>query len=325
MTWTSPATPISLTPITISFYETNIADNLDHLRGITGGDPGAADKALVSTGATTAAWGTIPDAAIADPKVSKSGDSTITNGLLNLVTSGGSPPAALYYRIIRSASDAATTMGLLLSSSTGAYYWLAHVLANSTNFRIADGGVDTPLEIVHGAGGAFRISRPTVVSVNGSAAAPAVAVGTVGTAGLYSTGTDLRFATNGGSGAMLDNDGRLLLGSSPPAETVSGQWLRVDSRILASAYDLVSDERAKHDVLDLDIDPVAVLRSLDAKRYYRDGESDREELGFMAQGVTAADPRLGHTTSVDLYALLTLTIAALQAAFTRIEALESRA
>ena len=83
MTWTTPATPVTLTPITIAFYATNIQDNLNHLRTITGGaDPGTANKVLVSNGASSAIWTTVPEAAMTAAYVNATGD-TISGQLLS--------------------------------------------------------------------------------------------------------------------------------------------------------------------------------------------------------------------------------------------------
>lgn len=65
MTWTAPATPVALTAITVAFYNTNIRDNLNHLRGMLP-DPGAANRMPISSSATAAAWGPLTLAVIPD-------------------------------------------------------------------------------------------------------------------------------------------------------------------------------------------------------------------------------------------------------------------
>lgn len=53
--YTSPATPVALTPITRDFYNVNIRDNLVYFRGLLP-SPGAAGKLLLANGADTADW-----------------------------------------------------------------------------------------------------------------------------------------------------------------------------------------------------------------------------------------------------------------------------
>ena len=55
MTWTSPATPTGGTAITVSFYTTNIGNNLSHLRNLVP-DASASGKVLTSTSTTTATF-----------------------------------------------------------------------------------------------------------------------------------------------------------------------------------------------------------------------------------------------------------------------------
>ncbi len=57
MTWTNPSTPVAGTAITVAFYNTNIRDNLNHLRNLTGGaDPVGAGQIIVSVTTGTAQW-----------------------------------------------------------------------------------------------------------------------------------------------------------------------------------------------------------------------------------------------------------------------------
>lgn len=80
MTWTTPGTPVTATAITVSFYSTNIRDNLSHLRGMLP-DSSTANRALISTGALAATWQQIPDAAMANTPVHLAGD-TMTGQLI---------------------------------------------------------------------------------------------------------------------------------------------------------------------------------------------------------------------------------------------------
>lgn len=59
MTWTSPATPVGGTAITVAFYNTNLRDNLNHLRGFMP-DPSSGNQVLQSNSTTTGAWTNTP-------------------------------------------------------------------------------------------------------------------------------------------------------------------------------------------------------------------------------------------------------------------------
>jgi hypothetical protein len=65
MTWSSPATPISGTVITVAFWNTNARDNLNHIRTIVP-DPGSSGLPLVSTGPTSAAFGQVSTSGLVD-------------------------------------------------------------------------------------------------------------------------------------------------------------------------------------------------------------------------------------------------------------------
>lgn len=107
MAWSAPATPAGGTAITVAFYNTNIRDNLNHIRAITGGaDPGGSDKALVSTGSATAQWKLLPDAALADQKISQTNVAGRTNantaeltGFFEYSSGASNIPTAAYYLI----------------------------------------------------------------------------------------------------------------------------------------------------------------------------------------------------------------------------------
>lgn len=71
MTFTAPFTAVPGEIITAAGHNTSVRDNLNHLRGVTGGDPGASGFALVSTGPQSAAWQKIADAVLLDQKVSR--------------------------------------------------------------------------------------------------------------------------------------------------------------------------------------------------------------------------------------------------------------
>lgn len=74
MTWTVPS-PVATGDIyTAAMYNAVLVGDLNHLRGITGGDPGAANLALISNSATTGAWMKVPNAALADQKISKTNE-----------------------------------------------------------------------------------------------------------------------------------------------------------------------------------------------------------------------------------------------------------
>jgi len=106
MPWNAPIVPIGGTVITVAWAGANVVDPITWLRQITGNaDPGAANRVLVSVGPTTSAWGQIPDAALAVPKVSKVGD-TMTGDL----------------QVNRGGSGAPTTGYLILGNNGGWYF-----------------------------------------------------------------------------------------------------------------------------------------------------------------------------------------------------------
>jgi hypothetical protein len=91
MAWSTPTAPTAGTTITVSWATTNLIDNLSWLRRLTGNaDPTAANQVLVSSGTTLAAWGTLPDAAMAVQKVTRAGD-TMTGDLAVTRSGIGSP------------------------------------------------------------------------------------------------------------------------------------------------------------------------------------------------------------------------------------------
>lgn len=59
MTYTTPATPVAGTAITVSFYGTNIRDNIAHLRALLP-DSGGTNRLLQSSSATVATWTATP-------------------------------------------------------------------------------------------------------------------------------------------------------------------------------------------------------------------------------------------------------------------------
>lgn len=72
MPWTAPQPPVSGTTITVAYAQTNIVDSQNHLRLMTGNaDPPGADYAIISTSSSLTHWAKIPDAALADAKISK--------------------------------------------------------------------------------------------------------------------------------------------------------------------------------------------------------------------------------------------------------------
>lgn len=72
MTWTSPPTVATGDIYTAAMFNTYTRDNMNHLRTLTGGaDPGGANKALYSTGASTGTWGLLPSDAMLEQKVNQ--------------------------------------------------------------------------------------------------------------------------------------------------------------------------------------------------------------------------------------------------------------
>lgn len=104
MTFTAPFTAVPGEIITAAGHNTSVRDNLNHLWGLFGGDPGAANKVPVSTGATTGAWGTIPDAALTDQKISQTtvpiatATASMTDGVYEIYApSPGAPSSSEWY------------------------------------------------------------------------------------------------------------------------------------------------------------------------------------------------------------------------------------
>ena len=97
MAFTSPFTAVTGAVITANGWNTSARDNIIHFRGLLP-DPGAANLALISSGATAAAWGLIQSANIADgaciaTKIpagaineERLADRAVTNGKIALAT-----------------------------------------------------------------------------------------------------------------------------------------------------------------------------------------------------------------------------------------------
>jgi hypothetical protein len=117
MTWTSPATPVSGTAITVAFYATNIKDNLNHLRTLTGGDPGAASLVLVSTSTVAAAWTASPSIA----------NLTITTGLtMNAnLTMGSSNRKVMFAAEVGDKIDLTSSGTVLIGVASSTMYFRA--------------------------------------------------------------------------------------------------------------------------------------------------------------------------------------------------------
>jgi len=72
MTWTAPPTVATGDIYTAAMFNTYTRDNMNHLRVLLGNaDPGGINKALYSTGASTATWGLLPSAAMLEQKVNQ--------------------------------------------------------------------------------------------------------------------------------------------------------------------------------------------------------------------------------------------------------------
>lgn len=68
--WTDPATPVTLTTITTSFWNVNGRDNLNVLRANTGsGDPTTAGQVAIATAPNVTAWGLLGTSSYADGSV----------------------------------------------------------------------------------------------------------------------------------------------------------------------------------------------------------------------------------------------------------------
>lgn len=85
MVFTPPFTAVPGEKITAAGHNTSIRDNINHIWGVLGGNPGTNNLVPVSTGATSAAWAKVPDVALADPKISQH-DVFITDSNTPLLT-----------------------------------------------------------------------------------------------------------------------------------------------------------------------------------------------------------------------------------------------
>ncbi len=92
MTFTSPFTAVPGEIITAAGWNTSGRDNINHIWGVIGGNPGSSNKVPVSNGASSSVWGLLPDAALADQKVSQVNvnvsdlDSSIPSGFYEALT-----------------------------------------------------------------------------------------------------------------------------------------------------------------------------------------------------------------------------------------------
>lgn len=98
--WTNPATPVTLTPITVSFYNVNVRDDLIYLRGLVPDAP-AAGRALMSTGPSSAAFNLIPVNA-ATPLAATFASLLGANksGLYEVTNAGDGPEASRSYYVM---------------------------------------------------------------------------------------------------------------------------------------------------------------------------------------------------------------------------------
>jgi hypothetical protein len=146
--WTSPATPVALTTITVPFYTVNVRDNLNVLRANTGGgDPTAANQLVVADAAGVTTWHTMTDPTIlTDKKVSahSTGLASFAAAALtgeNLLTSSGQSggnvdgPVASDWHVIQTAW-------------VGGNYWLQLAVSiydvNSAYLRVIANNVAGP-------------------------------------------------------------------------------------------------------------------------------------------------------------------------------------
>ncbi len=98
--FTNPATPVTLTPITVSFYNVNVRDNLIYLRGLLPDAP-AAGRALMSTGPSSAAFNLIPvDSATPLAATFASLLGANKSGLYEVTNAGDAPEASRSYYVM---------------------------------------------------------------------------------------------------------------------------------------------------------------------------------------------------------------------------------
>lgn len=93
--------------------------------------------------------------------------------------------------------------------------------------------------------------------------------------------------------------------------------------IKALEFETVSDREMKKNIEDLKVDGIEIIKGLKAKGYnFKDDKiNTKKSIGFIAQ---EAPELISNGTSVNLYAISTVTIKALQEVIQRLEFLESR-
>lgn len=346
MTWTSPIDPpADGNAITRAFFITYVKDNLAHLRVVTGGDPVGAHVALISSGSGVGAWTTIPNDAMEHPKVSIEGD--VMDGALEIevntsATADASFPALAgltvrtdngSYPAIQFDKSGDNNMALYFDGD-----FLQWVNAGAVNYRVVGSPDDEEI----------KVDSPGRIwlTADGSAAAPLVSVGSAGDTGFYHGGAhEIGFSTSATGRGRVTDTGIFLWGASPPSQSVAGQTIRVDGRLLATAYDVVSARAGKRNIEPLHVSRESFDR-IRPQRYVRvvhewedeatwharnDGQerpviervSDQVEFGLIADDVRDVLPELApNGQSLDVYGALAVCIDMLQQAHARIDALE---
>lgn len=143
MTWTSPATPTPGTAITVSFWNTNARDNLNHLRAML---PDATNGAILQgTGSATAAWTSSPTIA-----------SLATSGALTVGTTLGVTGATTF--------TGATTHNGGLAATSGTFSTTLGVTGVAT-FNASSPGIDVVDRIYVSGNGIRHRSNPNGVYI----------------------------------------------------------------------------------------------------------------------------------------------------------------
>jgi hypothetical protein len=173
MAWTSPATPVAGTAITVAFYGTNIKDNLNWLRALTGGgfDPTMAGQVLLSTGVAATVWTQSPTIA---GNVTISGTGAISSSLTvgGNLSVGGSVLTSLTmastmrlrfpnedgFKIDLTSSGDTTGIG---KDATAALYFKA-----SGEMQWRDGSGNTRMSLTVGATPVLAVGSNTVATLN---------------------------------------------------------------------------------------------------------------------------------------------------------------
>lgn len=191
--WTNPVSPTSGTVITVAWATSNVVDPLMALRTLTGGaDPPASGYVVVSDSTTGTSWQKVPDDALADPKVSKTGDTMSGNLSVPNVTVGNTLTS-----VIAVITNYMTIAGTL--SVGGAFSAISAVIAGTINATamVLTGAFQAAAATITGGLSAGTITSPgTITGATLASNGNVTAVGVVNSGTSMSVGTTITIGTN---------------------------------------------------------------------------------------------------------------------------------